>query len=85
MCIRVLGGSFKQSANIMIIIAVVKQATPNMPQKSDKVRAVVVRTAKGVQQTVLISDLMIMLLLLLKTIIHVEHVSLVLSHVNYVR
>lgn len=52
MCIRVLGGSFKQSANIGdIIIAVVKQATPNMPlKKSDKVRAVIVRTAKGVQR-----------------------------------
>jgi ribosomal protein L14 len=33
LCIRVLGGSFKQSANIGdIIIAVVKQAT-NMPLK----------------------------------------------------
>lgn len=52
MCIRVLGGSFKQSANIGdIIIAVVKQATPNMPlKKSDKVRAVIVRTAQGVQR-----------------------------------
>lgn len=52
MCIRVLGGSYKQSANIGdIIIAVVKQATPNMPlKKSDKVRAVVVRTAKGIQR-----------------------------------
>jgi large subunit ribosomal protein L14 len=52
MCIRVLGGSYKQSANIGdIIIAVVKQATPNMPlKKSDKVRAVVVRTAQGVQR-----------------------------------
>lgn len=52
MCIRVLGGSFKQSANIGdIIIAVIKQATPNMPlKKSDKVRAVVVRTAFGVQR-----------------------------------
>jgi large subunit ribosomal protein L14 len=52
MCIRVLGGSYKQSANIGdIIIAVVKQATPNMPlKKSDKVRAVIVRTAKGVQR-----------------------------------
>jgi ribosomal protein L14 len=36
MCIRVLGGSFKQSANIGDII--IKQATPNMPLKSDKVR-----------------------------------------------
>lgn len=52
MCIRVLGGSYKQSANIGdIIIAVVKQATPNMPlKKSDKVRAVVVRTAQGIQR-----------------------------------
>lgn len=52
MCIRVLGGSYKQSANIGdIIIAVVKQATPNMPlKKSDKVRAVIVRTAKGVKR-----------------------------------
>lgn len=52
MCIRVLGGSYKQSANIGdIIIAVVKQATPNMPlKKSDKVRAVIVRTAQGVQR-----------------------------------
>nr|YP_010733701.1 ribosomal protein L14 [Gayralia brasiliensis]YP_010733775.1 ribosomal protein L14 [Monostroma nitidum]WEG92972.1 ribosomal protein L14 [Gayralia brasiliensis]WEG93046.1 ribosomal protein L14 [Monostroma nitidum] len=52
MCIRVLGGSYKQSANIGdIIIAVVKQATPNMAlKKSDKVRAVVVRTAQGVQR-----------------------------------
>ena len=52
MCIRVLGGSFHQTANIGdIIIAVVKQVTPNMPlKKSDKVRAVVVRTVKGVQR-----------------------------------
>ena len=52
MCIRVLGGSFSQSANIGdIIIAVVKQATPNMPlKKSDKVRAVIVRTAFGIQR-----------------------------------
>lgn len=53
MCIRVLGGSFHQTANIGdIIIAVVKQVTPNMPlKKSDKVRAVVVRTVKGVQRS----------------------------------
>lgn len=52
MCIRVLDGSYKQSANIGdIIIGVVKQAVPNMPlKKSDKVRAVVVRTAKGLQR-----------------------------------
>lgn len=48
MCIRVLGGSYKQSAKIGdIIIGVIKQATPNMPlKKSDKVRAVIVRTCK---------------------------------------
>jgi ribosomal protein L14 len=34
MCIRVLGGSFKQSANIGdIIIAVVKQATQHAAKK----------------------------------------------------
>ena len=52
MCIRVLGGSYNQTANIGdIIIGVVKQVTPNMPvKKSDKVRAVIVRTVKGVQR-----------------------------------
>jgi large subunit ribosomal protein L14 len=49
MCIRVLGGNQTQSANIGdIIIAVVKDAIPNMPlKKSDIVRAVIVRTCKG--------------------------------------
>jgi large subunit ribosomal protein L14 len=52
MCIRVLGGSQKQSANIGdIIIAVVKDAIPNMPlKKSDIVRAVIVRTCKGLRR-----------------------------------
>jgi len=52
MCIRVLDGSQKQSGNIGdIIIGVVKQASPNMPlKKSDKVRAVIVRTVKGIQR-----------------------------------
>jgi len=52
MCIRVLGGSFTQTANIGdVIIAVVKQVKPNMPlKKSDKVRAVIVRTVKGIQR-----------------------------------
>jgi large subunit ribosomal protein L14 len=37
LCVFVLGGSFKQSANIGdIIIAVVKQATPNMPKNQIK-------------------------------------------------
>ena len=53
MCIRVLGGSQKQSANIGdIIIAVVKDAIPNMTlKKSDIVRAVIVRTCKGLRRT----------------------------------
>ena len=52
MCIRILGGSDKQSAKIGdIIIGVIKQATPNMPlKKSDKVRAVIVRTSKEIQR-----------------------------------
>ena len=50
LCIRVLGGSQKQSASIGdIIIGVVKQASPNtLVKKSDKVRAVVVRTIKEI-------------------------------------
>lgn len=52
MCIRVLGGSQKQSASIGdIIIAVVKDAVPNMTlKKSDIVRAVIVRTSKGLRR-----------------------------------
>jgi len=51
MCIRVLGGG-QQTARIGdVIIAVVKDALPNMPlKKSDVVRAVVVRTSKGVRR-----------------------------------
>ena len=52
MCIRVLGGSGKQAANIGdVIIAVVKDALPNMPvKKSDVLRAVIVRTRSGVKR-----------------------------------
>lgn len=52
MCIRVLGGSQKKSANIgEVIIAVIKEAMPNMPfKKSDVVRAVIVRTKKGLRR-----------------------------------
>ena len=52
MCIRVLGGG-RQTAKIGdVIIAVVKDALPNMPlKKSDVVRAVVVRTSKGLRRT----------------------------------
>lgn len=49
MCIRVLGS---KEGNIGdVIIAVVKDATPNMPTKrSDIVRAVIVRTNKGLRR-----------------------------------
>lgn len=52
MCIRVIGGGKQQTATIGdVIIGVVKQATPNMPiKKSDKVRAVVVRTSKSIRR-----------------------------------
>ena len=53
MCIRVLGRNQNQFANIGdIIIAVVKEALPNMTiKRSDIVRAVVVRSCKGVNRT----------------------------------
>ena len=52
MCIRTLGGSFHETANIGdVIIAVVKDALPNMPTKrSDVVRAVIVRTRSGIKR-----------------------------------
>ena len=52
MCIRVLGRNQNQFANIGdIIIAVVKEALPNMAiKRSDIVRAVVVRSCKGVNR-----------------------------------
>ena len=51
-CIRVVGKGRNQISNIGdIIIAVVKNATPNMPlKKSDIVRAVIVRTRKGIKR-----------------------------------
>ena len=51
MCIRVLGGN-RRYANVGdVIIAVVKDAIPNMGvKKSDVVRAVVVRTKKGLRR-----------------------------------
>ena len=50
MCIRVLGGSFRRSGNIGdVIIASVKKATPGgVVKKGDVVKAVIVRTSKGV-------------------------------------
>ncbi|MEL6488853.1 MAG: 50S ribosomal protein L14 [Cyanobacteria bacterium J06634_6] len=52
MCIRVLGGR-KQYAGVGdVIVAVVKDALPNMGvKKSDVVKAVVVRTRKGIRRT----------------------------------
>lgn len=51
MCIRVLGGN-RTYANVGdIIIAVVKDAIPNMAvKKSDVVKAVIVRTRKGLRR-----------------------------------
>ena len=52
MCIRVLGGSFRRSANIGdVIIASVKSAIPGgSVKKGDVIRAVVVRSAKGIRR-----------------------------------
>jgi large subunit ribosomal protein L14 len=51
MCIRVLGGSKKYAKIGDIIIAVVKEAIPNMPVKrSDLVRAIIVRTKKTIRR-----------------------------------
>lgn len=52
MCIRVLGGSHTRYANISnIIVASVKTATPGgQVKKGDVVRAVVVRTKKGLRR-----------------------------------
>ena len=52
MCIRVLGGSGRRYANIGdVVVASVKKAAPGgMVKKGDVVKAVVVRTAKGVHR-----------------------------------
>ena len=52
MCIRVLGGSYRRSGNIGdIIVASVKKAIPGgTVKKSDVVKAVIVRTTKGVRR-----------------------------------
>ena len=51
MCIRVLGGNKKYATIGDTIIAVVKEAIPNMPIKqSDVVRAIVVRTKKSIHR-----------------------------------
>jgi large subunit ribosomal protein L14 len=51
MCIRVLGGNRRYAGVGDVIIAVVKDAIPNMAiKKSDVVRAVIVRTKKGLRR-----------------------------------
>ena len=52
MCIRVLGGTRRRYANIGdVIVATVKDATPGgVVKKGDVVKAVVVRSVKGVRR-----------------------------------
>lgn len=52
MCIRVLGGSVRKFGNIGdVIIASVKKATPGgVVKKGDVVKAVIVRSVKGVRR-----------------------------------
>ncbi|MCL4386277.1 MAG: 50S ribosomal protein L14 [Cyanobacteria bacterium] len=51
MCIRILGGNKKYAEIGDKIIAVVKEAVPNMPVKrSDVVRAIIVRTKKTIRR-----------------------------------
>jgi len=51
MCIRVLGGNQKYAKIGDTIIAVVKEAIPNMPVKrSDIIRAIIVRTKKTIRR-----------------------------------
>lgn len=53
MCIKVLGGSWRKYANIGdVIVCSVKAATPGgVVKKGEVVRAVVVRSKKGVRRT----------------------------------
>ncbi|MDD3303488.1 MAG: 50S ribosomal protein L14 [Clostridia bacterium] len=52
MCIRVLGGSFRKTGNIGdVIVASVKKAAPGgAVKKGDVVKAVIVRTKKGLRR-----------------------------------
>jgi large subunit ribosomal protein L14 len=51
MCIRILGGNKKYAKIGDTIIAVVKEAIPNMPiKRSDVVKAVIVRTKKAIRR-----------------------------------
>jgi len=52
MCIRVIGAGNRRYGNVGdVIIGVVKDAIPHGCQKSDVVRAVIVRTRKGLVET----------------------------------
>lgn len=53
LCIRVMGGSFRRYANIGdTIVATVKSASPGgVVKKGEVVKAVVVRTKKGLRRT----------------------------------
>ena len=53
MCIRALGGSFRRYANIGdVFVAAVKSASPNgAVKKGDVVKAVVVRSKKGLRRS----------------------------------
>ena len=52
MCIRVLGGTGRRYANIGdVVVAAVKKASPGgVVKKGDVVRAVIVRSAKGIRR-----------------------------------
>jgi len=53
MCIRVLGGTRRKYANIGdVVVASVKKATPGgVVKKGEVVRAVIVRSAKGIRRS----------------------------------
>lgn len=53
MCIRVINSGSRQKGSLGdVFLGVVKEALPNMPvQKSEIVRAVIVRTSKGVRRS----------------------------------
>ena len=52
MCIRVLGGTRRRYANIgdVVVCSVKKAAPAGMVKKGDVVKAVIVRTAKGLRE-----------------------------------
>ena len=52
LCIRVMGGSFRRTANIGdVIVAAVKAASPGgVVKKGDVVKAVIVRSKKGLRR-----------------------------------